>query len=62
MVDTVNYGYNNANWKDLLTSYGDKSITYGNIGNPLDDGTWTYTWEHGRQVARMNIGTTTLDF
>jgi hypothetical protein len=32
------------------------------VSNPLNDGTWTYTWEHGRQVARMNSGTTTLDF
>ena len=23
------------------------------IGNPLSDGTWTYTWEKGRQLARM---------
>ena len=23
------------------------------IGNPLNDGKWTYTWENGRQLARM---------
>ena len=23
------------------------------IGNPLNDGTWTYTWQNGRQLARM---------
>ena len=23
------------------------------IGNPLNDGTWTYTWEKGRQLKRM---------
>ncbi len=24
------------------------------IGNPLNDGTWTYNWEKGRQLARMH--------
>jgi len=24
------------------------------IGNPLSDGTWTYTWQNGRQLARMH--------
>ena len=23
------------------------------IGNPLNDGTWTYTWQNGRQLVRM---------
>ena len=23
------------------------------IGNPLNDGTWTYSWQNGRQLARM---------
>ena len=26
---------------------------FGAIGNPLSDGTWTYTWEKGRQLKRM---------
>ena len=29
------------------------AITYDAIGNPLNDGTWTYTWQNGRQLARM---------
>ena len=24
------------------------------IGNPLNDGTWAYTWSNGRQLTRMN--------
>ena len=24
------------------------------MGNPLNDGTWTYTWQHGRQLASMS--------
>ena len=55
VVDTVNYGYNNTNWKDLLTSYGDKSITYDAIGTPLNDGSWAYTWDHCRQLASIKM-------
>lgn len=28
----------------------------------LSDGTWTYTWEHGRELATMSNGTTTGTF
>ena len=51
---TVNYTYGDANWPDLLTAFNGKSITYDAIGNPLNDGTWTYTWQHGRQLASMS--------
>ena len=44
----------NADWPDLLTAFNGKSITYDAIGNPLSDGTWTYTWQHGRQLASMS--------
>ena len=48
------YAYGGANWPDLLTAYNGKSITYDAIGNPLSDGTWTYAWQHGRQLASMS--------
>ena len=48
------YTYGDANWPDLLTAFNGKSITYDAIGNPLNDGTWTYTWQHGRQLASMS--------
>ena len=48
------YTYGDANWPDLLTAFNGKSITYDAIGNPLSDGTWTYTWQHGRQLASMS--------
>ena len=48
------YTYGNADWPDLLTAFNGKSITYDAIGNPLNDGTWTYTWQHGRQLASMS--------
>ena len=58
---TMRYTYGDASWGDLLTAYNGVAITYDEIGNPLNDGTWTYTWEHGRQMASMSNGTTTWD-
>ena len=50
-VETVEYGYGNTNWKDQLTSYKGKGITYDEIGNPLKYDGNTYTWKNGRQLA-----------
>ena len=59
---THTYTYGNSDWKDLLTAFDGKAITYDAIGNPLSDGTWTYTWENGRQLATMSDGTKNLTF
>ena len=59
---TVTYGYGDEEWKDLLTAYDGKEITYDQIGNPLSDGTWGYTWQHGRQLASMTKGSTTWNY
>ena len=32
------------------------------IGNPTGDGTWTYTWEKGRQLKKMSKTGTTAEF
>ena len=61
-LDTVIYAYTAPDWGDLLTSYDGTAITYDTIGNPLYDGTWTYTWEHGRRLASMTDGTTTWSY
>ena len=61
-MSTVNYVYGNTEWGDLLTTYSGKSITYDTIGNPLSDGTWNYTWIHGRQLASMSKSGTTWNF
>ena len=37
-------------------------ITYDQIGNPLNDGTWQYTWQNGRQLARMQSVDTDASF
>jgi len=61
-IDTVTYTYGDADWGDLLTGYDGNVITYDNIGNPLSDGTWTYNWKHGRQLASMSDGVTTWTY
>ena len=61
-VRTVNYGYGDASWSDLLTSIGGQSLTADEIGNLLSDGTWTYTWQHGRQLAGMSKAGQTIAY
>ena len=51
LVDT--YIYSDSNWKDKLTAYNGVTISYDQIGNPLNDGTWQYTWQAGRQLKGM---------
>ena len=46
----------------MLTSYNGKTIAYDTIGNPLSDGTWTYTWQAGRQLKKMTKSGMTVEF
>ena len=61
-VESKSFTYGNANWRDQLTAVDGVAITYDQIGNPLNDGTWTYTWENGRQLARMQSIDTDASF
>ena len=61
-VRTVNYGYGDASWSDLLTSIEGQSLTADEIGNLLSDGTWAYTWQHGRQLAGMSKTGTNITY
>ena len=61
-VETIPYVYGDSNWKDKLTSYNGQTITYDAIGNPLNDGTWTYTWQAGRQLKQMSAEGTSVSF
>ena len=60
------YVYGDSNWKDKLTSFDGNAITYDAIGNPLNDGTWTYVWEAGRLLKSMSKvedgNTSTMEF
>ena len=49
-------------WSDLLTSIDGQSLTADEIGNLLSDGTWTYTWQHGRQLAGMSKSGQTIAY
>lgn len=59
---TIPYVYSDSTWKDKLTSYNGTTITYDTIGNPLSDGTWTYTWQAGRQLKTMVKTGMTVEF
>lgn len=37
------------------------TYTYDAIGNPLNDGTWTYTWQAGRQLKQMSKAGMTVE-
>ena len=61
-TESMAFEYTNENWRDQLTKVNDKTITYDKIGNPLNDGEWTYTWQNGRQLASMTNGEITASF
>ena len=61
-VRTIPYGYGDASWSDLLTSIDGQSLTADEIGNLLSDGTWAYTWQHGRQLAGMSKSGTNIAY
>ena len=60
--EEVTYTYGDSQWKDLLTAYNGKSITYDEIGNPLTYDGWTYTWQHGRQLVGMEKEGTSISY
>ena len=61
-LETVTYEYGDANWRDKLTAVNGNAIRYDAIGNPLNDGTWTYTWQNGRQLQKMQKAGVTAEF
>ena len=61
-LETVTYEYGDANWRDKLTAVNGSTIRYDAIGNPLNDGTWTYTWQNGRQLQKMQKTGVTAEF
>ncbi|MBR4049327.1 MAG: DNRLRE domain-containing protein [Clostridia bacterium] len=47
------YTYGTANWKDQLTAFDGKAITYDANGNPVAYDGYTYTWQRGTQLANI---------
>ena len=61
-LESIIYEYGDANWRDKLTAVNGNAIRYDAIGNPLSDGTWTYTWQNGRQLQKMQKAGVTAEF
>ncbi len=57
----IAYSYGNAVWKDLLTGYGDQTISYDAQGNPTSYLGHTLTWEKGRQLKSFDGNTYTYN-
>ena len=57
----VVYTYGDGVWKDKLTAYGDKTITYDAQGNPLNYMGHYLTWEKGRQLKSFDSNTYTYN-
>ena len=57
---TYTYLYGDSNWKDKLTSYNGKTITYDAIGNPLTyyNGI-KFVWQNGRELASLTTSSGT---
>ena len=57
------YAYEDTSWGDLLTKYNGQTITYDEIGNPLQyrDGI-TLTWKNGRRLATYQKGDTSISY
>ena len=59
---TITYKYGDSQWRDLLTEYNGKTVTSDAIGNIKNDGTWDYSWEHGRQLASQTKSGTRIAY
>ena len=57
----IAYTYGNSIWKDQLTGYGDRTISYDAQGNPVNYLGHTLTWEKGRQLKKYDSNTYTYN-
>ena len=60
--ETIPYAYGDSNWKDKLTAYNGRTFTYDAIGNPTNDGVWSYEWAVGRRLKSMSAEGCSLYF
>ncbi|MCI8361940.1 MAG: hypothetical protein HFJ41_02105 [Clostridia bacterium] len=54
ITNTITYEYENQNYKDQLTSYNGRLITYDEIGNPTWYDEKELIWQNGRQLRDFN--------
>lgn len=62
-IEINQYGYQNSEWNDVLTSYNGTEITYDGSGNPLqyrDD--FQFTWTNGRQLKTIVHGDDIIEY
>jgi len=59
---TIEYTYGDEGWKDKLTAYDGTPIQSDAIGNVVEDGTWRYSWQIGRQLAGMESAGNTVRY
>ena len=64
---TYNYTYGNSAWGDQLTKFGNSSIAYDAIGNPISYNNGKFysplmTWKNGRQLTSVMIGANTVSY
>lgn len=56
------YGYEDDDWKDLLTSFNGQVITYDEIGNPLNyRDNMKFTWA-GRMLSSVKVGSDEISY
>jgi YD repeat-containing protein len=53
VTKTYSYAYNDTSWKDLLSSFDGKAITYDAIGNPIAYNGGSFNWQSGRQLKNI---------
>ena len=56
------YAYGNSHWKDQLTAFDGKAITYDALGNPLTYDGRTFSWQRGRQLAGIAGGGQSISY
>ena len=61
-ISEQTFTYGSEGWGDVLTSINGVGVQSDEIGNITNDGTWTYTWKNGRQLATMSKSGTTWNF
>ena len=60
-LQTITYTYGDTNWKDKLTAYNGKTITYDAIGNPLTYDGKSFSWL-GRRLMTYNSGSAVTNY
>ena len=61
-IQTINYVYGDAGWKDKLTSWNGKSITYDESGNPLSYKGGALTWDERNRLKSSRNSTAYIEY